>query len=351
MNAQKFPSRVFSGYWDGCHCQGVAVDRAKGEIYYSFTTRLVKTDLNGKLIGTVEGLTGHLGCIGFCEADGRVYGSLEYKNDAVGKGILRTLGKTGTHTAAFYCAVFNGAAITRAGMDAGADDVMRVVFLPDVTGAYLGMSPDGLPHRWGCSGIDGAGWGKAPGEDSDVLLIAAGIYGDPGRKDNDYQVLFRYNDALSWWDTVAVPLRAGQTPPAGARADATLFLYTGNTEWGVQNLEYDAFTGDWYLAVYPGKKAAFPNYSLFVWDGARAAAPGVHRATGEPIPEVFLKTQGDAGGSFFPYGSTGMVSLGGGLWYFSQEGRDPVRGQYTQVRLYCATGDFSLPFVPAGEET
>ena len=118
MNMQKFPSRVFSGYWGGCHCQGVAVDRAKGEIYYSFTTRLVKTDLNGNLIGTVEGLTGHLGCIDFCEADGRIYGSLEYKNDAVGKGILRTLGKTGAHTAAFYCAVFNGAAITRAGMDA-----------------------------------------------------------------------------------------------------------------------------------------------------------------------------------------------------------------------------------------
>ena len=346
MEISGFPTRIFSGYWGSCHCQGIAVDRARGEIYYSFTTKLVKTDLRGRLIGSVDGLTGHLGCIDFCEADGRVYGSLEYKNDAVGKGILSALGRSGAHTEAFYCAIFDGAAITRPDMDAGTDGVMRAVYLPDVTEAYLGLSPEGKPHRWGCSGIDGTGWGKAPGGDKDVLLIAAGIYGDVTRADNDYQVLFRYDGALSWWDTAAKPLLRPGEARDGARADERLFLYTGNTRWGVQNLEYDETTGDWYLAVYPGEKKEFPNYSLFVLDGARAPLDGAHRADGTPIREVFLKP---GGGSCFPYGSTGMCALGDGLWYFSREGSDFLRGQYTNVCLYrAAAGD--VPFLPVNAE-
>ena len=88
MNTCDLPLEIFSGYFHGGHCQGIAVDTARKFIYYSFTTELVKTDLNGRLIGSVTGLLGHLGCIDFCDADGKVYGSLEYKNDAIGKGIF-----------------------------------------------------------------------------------------------------------------------------------------------------------------------------------------------------------------------------------------------------------------------
>ena len=49
-------------------------------------------------------LAGHLGCIAFNEADGCVYGSLEYKNDAIGAGILRSVGKDGANTDGFYIA-------------------------------------------------------------------------------------------------------------------------------------------------------------------------------------------------------------------------------------------------------
>ena len=68
------------------------MDRENGFIYYSFTTELVKTDLQGNLIGSVTGLLGHLGCIDFCDRDGRLYGSLEYKRDAIGQDILERLG-------------------------------------------------------------------------------------------------------------------------------------------------------------------------------------------------------------------------------------------------------------------
>ena len=72
------PLEIDSGRWNYGHCQGIAVDGKREYIYYSFTTALIKTDLEGNVVGTVTGLLGHLGCIAFNEEDGRVYGSLEY---------------------------------------------------------------------------------------------------------------------------------------------------------------------------------------------------------------------------------------------------------------------------------
>ena len=37
--------------------------------------------MDGTIIGCVDGLLGHLGCIAYNRNDGRIYGSLEYKND------------------------------------------------------------------------------------------------------------------------------------------------------------------------------------------------------------------------------------------------------------------------------
>ena len=86
-NFSDFPKTIFSGSYPTGHCQGIAVDTKNRVIYYSFTTQLVKTDFDGNFLGSVGGLLGHLGCIQFRASDGLVYGSLEYKNDAIGKGI------------------------------------------------------------------------------------------------------------------------------------------------------------------------------------------------------------------------------------------------------------------------
>ena len=109
----KISKNIFSGYHGSCHCQGIAVDEINGYIYYSFTTKLVKSDLKGNIIGSVDGLVGHLGCIDFCEDDGRVYGSLEFKNDSIGKGILSRLGSDRELEDGFYCAIFDVDKITR----------------------------------------------------------------------------------------------------------------------------------------------------------------------------------------------------------------------------------------------
>ena len=57
------PKNIYSGRWGYGHCQGIAVDAKREYMYYSFTTALVKTDMQGNLIGTCTGLLGHLGCI------------------------------------------------------------------------------------------------------------------------------------------------------------------------------------------------------------------------------------------------------------------------------------------------
>ena len=99
---EKFPKQIYSGEWKAGHIQGIAVDAKQGYIYYSFTTMLIKADLQGNIIGTVTGLLGHLGCIEFNEEDGRIYGSLEYKNDSIGRGILKQENTTKHWDTAFY---------------------------------------------------------------------------------------------------------------------------------------------------------------------------------------------------------------------------------------------------------
>ncbi len=146
---------IFTGTHGNNHIQGIAVDEKKGFVYYSFTTKLIKATLDGTLVGSVTGLTGHLGCIDFREADGKVYGSLEYKNDTIGKGIHANLGIEKEYQDAFYMTIFDVDKITRMDMDAERDGVMTAVYLKTVVDDYNGTGALGKPHRYGCSGIDG----------------------------------------------------------------------------------------------------------------------------------------------------------------------------------------------------
>ena len=73
---RNLPREIRSGEQGPFHVQGIAVDLERGYIYFSFTTKLLKMDLEGNLIGSVDGMTGHLGCLTMNPADGRVYGSL-----------------------------------------------------------------------------------------------------------------------------------------------------------------------------------------------------------------------------------------------------------------------------------
>ena len=121
--------------------------------------------------------------------------------------------------------------------------------------------------------------------------------------------------------------------------DSKYFVYTGNTNWGVQNLEYDPLTGNMFIAVYKGHKEKFPNFPMFVVDMKKGAISEKHKFLDDeistlPLAEIGQKDEkSNIWGIDFPYGSTGMISLGDGFFYFSQNFEDE-NGWGTNIALY-----------------
>lgn len=355
IDPKDIPLSIKSGKWSNGHVQGIAVDKVNGYIYFSFTTVLVKTKLDGTVVGTVEALTGHLGCLDFNDEDGKVYGSIEYKHDSIGKGILKhNPGAALAEEDAFYIAIFDVDKIDRIGMHAEKDGVMTTVYLPDVVEDYLYKGEH--EHRYGCSGIDGVSFGPrfGAGKDSESkIYVTYGIYGSIDRDDNDNQVILEYD----WRDFAAVAKPLTQLDPhkSGLRFNERYFLYTGNTNWGIQNLEYDESTGDYFVAVYVGKKPQYKNFPMFVIDGSVPARKEAVKGLYEEGLVLTLKKRGiydeasDTYGLTFPKGQTGMASLGDGYFYFSHQANaveDGVKYHSAEVKKYKLTDDMGEdPFV------
>ena len=348
---------LFTGKWGKLHIQGIAVDRAKGYIYYSFTTKLVKARLDGEIVGTVDGLVGHLGCIAFNERDGRLYGSLEYKQDAIGKHIQTALGTKAEARDGFYVAVFDVDRIDRPAMSAEADGVMRCVYLREVVEDYHGTGKDKngapVPHRYGCSGIDGITLAPLPGKspaEGTYLYVAYGVYADGEREDNDHQVLLCYD--IADWQSLALPLDQAELHQSGPLAPlCKLFVYTGNTTYGVQNLEYDPHQNALFMAVYRGKKPHFPNFDLFAADLSLPACRAALRGVGEVGDTLPLLRAGECEdgiwGRRFPYGATGLCALGKGEWLISHnQTEDGEQCAYIHRYRY----DDRLGFLPTDNE-
>ena len=358
--AQSFPPEIYSGAWNSGHVQGIVIDKAEGAVYFSFTDMIVKTDLKGNVIGTVTGLLGHLGCLDLNEEDGLIYGSLEYKDDVIGQGILKRNKSDLKYENTFYIAIIDGKKIVRRDMDALKDGIVTCVNLPSVLADYeakVQVEGKTLEHRLGCSGIDGVSFGPEFGKKGgkNYLMVCYGIYGDTERPDNDYQVILEF-DTSKWLKKYAKPLEVGALHKDGpAKPRKVFYAFTGNTNWGVQNLEYDPSTGYWFMAAYKGKKEQYHNYNLFAVDGS--TKPVKQKLSGVPyVKKGLVVSLADAGkkdeetgvrGWDFKYGSTGMNSLGDGLFYISENSKTPEKLQQTTLRLYRFTGDPDQPFVPA----
>lgn len=339
------PDTIFSGNWKEGHVQGIAVDAQRGFVYYSFTTILLKTDLQGNALASVENIVGHLGCIAFDEEKNCVYGSLELKHDVIGRGIMAQTGIQLAEEDAFYLVSFDLSRLDRMGMDAEKDGIMRAVYVADVVTDYSEADLlTGLPGRYGCGGMDGVSVGPVFGADADSpkkIILAEGIRRDVDRSDNDHQVLLQYDRSI--FDTYGQPLPQLQPHHSGPDAcEARYFFYTGNTTWGIQNLEYDPHSRYWFTAVYPGTKPDFENFEMFAIDGTVPAREAP--LEGRPGETGLLLTSAKIGspqkdgriyGSHFPWGSTGMASLGNGEFYFSQNGSIPEENlQFTHLKRY-----------------
>lgn len=349
---QKQLPSIYSGLQGKFHVQGIAIDQTKGYMYFSFTTKLIKTDLQGNLIGSVEGLTGHLGCLTFNPEDGRIYGSLEYKNDAIGKGIAGE--DVSRKESAFYIAVFDTEKITRPQLNAEKDNIMTTVYLKEVVDDFYATDTNNgkvVKHRYGCSGIDGITFAPKVGEKKGetLLYVAYGIYSDNERTDNDYQVLLAY-DTKDWRKYERTLSQEKPHKQGPSRPYDKYFVYTGNTTYGIQNLAYDPASGNVYAAVYKGKKKFYPNYSLFIINWSKPARKmqlkGFDRKEMQKTlalyPQGLYDKNSGIYGWNFPWGATGLCPLGNGYFYISHESDKPE--QSSTVHLYQWTGDPGLPF-------
>jgi hypothetical protein len=336
---------VSGGAWPSGHVQGIAVDPDKGFIYYSFTNLLVKTDLAGNVVGTMGGFTGHLGDLDFNPADGRVYGSLEYKA-----------------AKAFYIAIFDVDKIDRVGMTAQSSPLVSAVYLPEVVedysadldgnGVFDGDTANTPDHRYGSSGIDGVAFGPRFGSPAGTsyLTVAYGIYANTARTDNDHQVLLQY-DPKDWRAFERPLVESAPHRDGPAEPDGKFFVFTGNTRYGVQNLEYDPWLERWFLGVYTGSKPQFPNYGLFAVDAASTPTlttlQGLSGERGLLVPLAADGLMDVASGirGWRQKADVGIQSLGHGLFYLATDGTQGGN-QTAKLRLERWTGDPADPFTP-----
>lgn len=354
----ELPNSIYSGKQGKLHVQSAAVDQENGVVYFSFTDKLVKTDLDGNLIGSVTGIVGHLGDMHFDSESDKIYASLEYKDDAIGKGITETLGVERVSKDGFYVAIFDGARITEPNMDAEKENLLKTVYLKEVVEDYqatVKMGDKEIKHRFACSGIDGITLAPSignPRKGEKYLYVAYGVYGDTTRNDNDHQVILKYD--IKNWDQYGGELSQNNLHQSGPEKPMEkYFVPTGNTRYGIQNLAYDAHTGNFFAAVYRGAKSHLPNYTLFVIDGHKEPITEEIQSDNETI-EVKTLSLLEAGlkdentgirGWNFKWGTTGLEPLGEGLFYISHHKKHEDGQQSGTLYKYRWTGDKDEPFV------
>ncbi len=248
-------SLATGGSWDIKHCQGMAIDKQNGYAYYSYTNTFVKCDLEGNAVGTLTGFEGHLGDVAYNEKDGKVYASL----NPVGKKAL-------------YVAIIDVANLNKKGLDCEKSGLVRTVHLPEVWKDFSAKVKNGgktYSRRYGVSGTDALCFGPSfSSGKGHYLTISCGTTPQTERTDNDYQVLVQY-DVSSWWDEYGKPLDESKVHHSGpAKHQGKYFVYTGNTNYGVQTMTYFPELNLWLLNVYTTlKEDKFPDYNLFIVDG------------------------------------------------------------------------------------
>lgn len=372
------PRTVFVG-GQAQHVQGIAYDAQKSCMYMSFTSRFLKVDMQGNILASIDRIQGHLGAMTFNPADRKVYASLECKDDEIGRGIAKVLNvdAVSRSESTFYIAIIDVDRLDSVATDPENNDVLKTVCVRKAVEDYSFKSPDGsFEHRYGCSGIDGVAIApeiapvkpakyasskeSSPAVDRKMYLyVGYGIYGDVNRTDNDYQVIQRYD--IDQLNALARPVIFGQTHSEGPdKPDREYFVYTGNTNYGIQNMAYDPYTECIFLAVYKGSKPHFPNYRLFALSvnqkpfkaalkGGRDRSKHLQLSLVQPVEPFFVNPLSDDAtgitGWKFKWGSTGICPLGGGLWYISENARDKkTRKESCTARLYKWSGSPDGPF-------
>ena len=292
------------------HVQGMAIDTVARCFYLSFTTSLVKCDYEGNVQARLDSIPGHLGAMTFDAGSRTLYASLECKDDEIGRGVAAHLGMEAytQEESRFYIAAFAVDRLTEG------RQAMQTYEITEVKADYK--------TRYGCSGFDGVTIAPQIGKKNGkpCLYLAYGIYGDISRRDNDNQILLEYR---------LDQFKPGKTPKHREK----YFIFTGNTNWGVQNLCYDPKTGCIFLACYAGQKPEFPDFSLYAVPLNQKPVEKLLRGLendGEHqslalLQQGLLSSIKGLRGWRFPDAATGICTLGDGRWFVATPKK--VRGK------------------------
>ncbi len=336
-------SLASGGSWDIKHCQGMAIDKQGGYAYYSYTNTFVKCDLEGNAVGSLTGFEGHLGDVCYNEKDGKVYASL----NPVGKKAL-------------YVAVLDVAKLNKMGLDCEKSGLVRTVHLPEVWkdfSAKVKNQGKTYSRRYGVSGTDAMCFGPSfSSGKGHYLTISCGTTPQTERTDNDYQILLQY-DVSGWWDKYAQPLNESKVHHKGPeKHSGKYFVYTGNTNYGVQTMTYFPELNLWMLNVYTTlKEDKFPDYNLFIVDGdIKPKKQPLKGQQGEDVQKVLTLYQDglrheNTGiyGWFVSNGAKGMEYVDKGLFYIIHPYKTWYGKQTGVAYLYVWDGTAPDPFTIA----
>lgn len=272
------------------HLQGICSDDEGKYMYASFTNMMVKVDMvSGKVVGTVVGMAAgsisggaHIGDI--CYYDGKIYGSMEYKSSR-----------------RWYICVFDGDKITDMNMPYTTPGLMYALYVPQVGDDFQNVLDSGennmvsgynnaksMGHRYGTGGIDGITFGTLPGKGYDTdgdgvadvltgdkryMIVAHGPYANAKRYDNENFVFLVFDpDDITSANLIPFTekmLTADYTEDQLFHYKHKMFCYAGNQMYGVQQLEYDEMTGDFWMECYTKSDGSeFPAYTRYLIDGS-----------------------------------------------------------------------------------
>ncbi len=335
-----YPLSLASGTGDIRHCQGIAVDVVNEYIYYSYTTSLVKCDFKGNIIGTITGIQGHLGDITLHENRKKIYASYNPQ----GKKAL-------------YVAIIDVENLNRTGVDALSSGLIKTVHLKEVYDDFTAtVDVNGKPRtrRYGVAGTDGICFGPSfENSEGYFLTVACGITPQTYRKDNDYQILLQYD--VDEFDKYAQPLSFSYFHHNGPASKGKYFLFTGNTNCGIQTMVYFDELNLWLLNVYPTTKREYQKFTMFAIDGDVKPYEGLLK--GQPQEDrqkiltlykdgVFDKKH-DTYGWYSKAGDLGMSYLGSGLFYIIHPFETWYERQTAVAYLYVWDPSDEFPFTLA----
>ena len=186
------------------HMQGFAVDLENSHMYWSFTTSLVKTDLEGTKIKEISLPSGHLGDLAFY--DGYIYGSYLSGNWDQWDGMYVCKYDTELNLIAQY----------------------EFEQLNAWVDAFLNGDKDANPYN--VASIDGVAVGEDPNGEV-KLMLAAGI--GPADNQEPYQLIMQCT--------------------LDGEYETYYAMETGALPYGCQNLTYNWDTGNYWLGCYRGE--------------------------------------------------------------------------------------------------